>query len=60
MDVVMKVAFVLQGNCRKVLAEWMGRNWRLLLSHKLIFTGTTGRWVEESVTKHRPKGQMMT
>ncbi len=33
--------------------EW---NWKLLLDHKLICTGTTGRLVEEALSKMVEKG----
>ena len=59
MDVVKKVALVAHDNCKKDLVEWVGWNWRLLLNHKLICTGTTGRLVEESIAKHLTKGQTM-
>jgi methylglyoxal synthase len=43
------IALVAHDNCKRDLAEWVGWNWKLLLGHQLICTGTTGRLVEETL-----------
>jgi methylglyoxal synthase len=51
MEPVKKIALVAHDNCKKDLVEWVDWNWRLLLNHNLICTGTTGRLVEEALSK---------
>ena len=43
------IALVAHDNCKKDLVEWVSWNWKLLLGHQLICTGTTGRLVEETL-----------
>jgi methylglyoxal synthase len=43
------IALVAHDNCKKDLVEWVNWNWKLLLGHQLICTGTTGRLVEETL-----------
>lgn len=54
-----RIALVAHDNCKKDLVEWVGWNWKLLLNHQLICTGTTGRLVEEALSKNFTKGQTM-
>ncbi|MGA2762042.1 MAG: methylglyoxal synthase [Spirochaetia bacterium] len=49
MDVRKNVALVAHDNCKKDLVEWVKWNWKVLLGHQLICTGTTGRLVEETL-----------
>jgi methylglyoxal synthase len=51
------IALVAHDNCKRDLAEWVGWNWKLLLGHQLICTGTTGRLVEETLTA-RTRGSL--
>jgi methylglyoxal synthase len=46
MEISKRIALVAHDNCKKDLVEWVEWNWKLLLNHKLICTGTTGRLVE--------------
>lgn len=48
---VKKIALVAHDNCKKDLVEWVDWNWKVLLQHSLICTGTTGRLVEETLQK---------
>jgi methylglyoxal synthase len=57
MDISKRVAIVAHDNCKKDLIEWVEWNWKLLLDHKIICTGTTGRLVEDAMAKKVGKGQ---
>jgi methylglyoxal synthase len=59
MDASKRVAVVAHDNCKKDLVEWVEWNWKLLLNHKLICTGTTGRLVEEALSTKVGKGAML-
>jgi methylglyoxal synthase len=43
------IALVAHDNRKKDLAEWVEFNYKTLLAHQLISTGTTGRMVEETL-----------
>ncbi len=51
-----RVALVAHDNCKKDLVEWVQWNWKDLLKHRLICTGTTGRLVEEAILRKLEKG----
>jgi len=53
-----RIALVAHDNCKKDLVEWVEWNWKLLLNHRLICTGTTGRLVEEVLMSKVGRGQM--
>ena len=55
MEISKHVALVAHDNCKKDLVEWVSWNWKPLLDHHLICTGTTGRLVEDALLKSRPK-----
>ncbi|MGD0036390.1 MAG: methylglyoxal synthase [Bacteroidota bacterium] len=57
MEVSKRVALVAHDNCKKDMVEWVEWNWRSLMDHELICTGTTGRLVEEAITNKLGKGQ---
>ena len=59
METTKRVALVAHDNCKKDMVEWVEWNWKLLLGHKLICTGTTGRLVEETILKKIEKGQSL-
>jgi methylglyoxal synthase len=44
-----RIALVAHDNRKKDLAEWVEFNYRTLLGHQLICTGTTGKMVEETI-----------
>ncbi|MGE0088575.1 MAG: methylglyoxal synthase [Bacteroidales bacterium] len=45
------IALVAHDNRKADMVEWVEWNWEKLLKHKLICTGTTGRLVDEALTK---------
>jgi methylglyoxal synthase len=51
MEVIKNIALVAHDNRKKDLIEWVEWNYEVLMRHKLICTGTTGRLVEEAITK---------
>lgn len=51
MDRTKHIALVAHDNCKKDLVEWVGWNWKLLLDHQLICTGTTGKYVERELSR---------
>jgi methylglyoxal synthase len=55
-----RIALVAHDNRKKDLAEWVEFNYRTLLGHQLICTGTTGRMVEETIGKMFEKGEVFT
>lgn len=50
-NVVKRIGLVAHDNRKKDLVEWVEWNWKELMHHKLICTGTTGRLVEEALEK---------
>lgn len=47
MEKIKNIALVAHDNQKKDLLEWVEWNWELLLKHRIICTGTTGKLVEE-------------
>lgn len=45
------IALVAHDKRKKDMVEWVEWNWQKLLRHKLVCTGTTGRLVEEALTR---------
>ncbi len=43
------IALVAHDNRKKDLIEWFEYNYRSLVKHKLVCTGTTGRLIEEAL-----------
>jgi len=58
MEVSKRIALVAHDNRKNDLTEWVQWNWKLLLDHKLICTGTTGRLVEEAISTKLEKGNL--
>jgi methylglyoxal synthase len=46
---VKRIALVAHDNRKKDLIEWVEWNYHILINHRLICTGTTGRLVEEAI-----------
>jgi methylglyoxal synthase len=57
LDKIKRIALVAHDNCKKDLVEWVEYNWKTLIKHKLIATGTTGRLVEETIA-HKAGGSL--
>ena len=51
MEKIKRIALVAHDNRKKDLIEWTEWNYEILIHHKLISTGTTGRLVEEAIKK---------
>ena len=51
------VALVAHDNRKKDLVEWVEFNYKTLLGHQLICTGTTGRLVEETLIRKLEPGE---
>lgn len=51
------IALVAHDNRKKDLIEWVEYNYKHLIPHKLVCTGTTGRLVEEAINKSVEKGE---
>ncbi len=49
MKKVKRIGLVAHDNRKSDLAEWVDFNWEILIEHKLICTGTTGKMVEEAL-----------
>jgi methylglyoxal synthase len=58
MEVSKRIALVAHDNRKNDLIEWVQWNWKLLLDHMLICTGTTGRLVEEAISTKLEKGNL--
>ena len=52
------IALVAHDNRKKDLVEWVEFNYKTLLGHHLICTGTTGKLVEETITKKLEKEEL--
>lgn len=48
-----RIALVAHDNRKKDLVGWVEYNWRSLLRHDLVCTGTTGRLVSETIERKR-------
>lgn len=64
MESIKHIALVAHDNEKRELAEWVQYNWKTLVKHDLISTGTTGRLVEETMIAKaggvRPEGLHLT
>jgi methylglyoxal synthase len=49
MEKAKRIALVAHDNMKHDLAEWVRYNWKTLLGHSLVCTGTTGKMVEETI-----------
>ncbi|MDR1668173.1 MAG: methylglyoxal synthase [Bacteroidales bacterium] len=53
MERIKRIALVAHDNRKADLIGWVEWNWEILIRHKLICTGTTGRLVEEALTQKK-------
>ncbi|MFQ5428622.1 MAG: methylglyoxal synthase [Thermodesulfobacteriota bacterium] len=51
MEATKRIALVAHDNRKKDLIEWSEWNYGILIKHRLVSTGTTGRLVEEAIKK---------
>lgn len=55
-----RIALVAHDNRKKDLVEWVEYNYKTLLSHQIICTGTTGRLVEETILNKLEEDEKIT
>jgi len=53
MEKIKRIALVAHDYRKNDLIEWVEWNWEILVRHKLICTGTTGRLVEEVLNRKK-------
>ena len=53
MDKVKRIALVAHDHRKNDLIEWVEWNWEILIKHKLVCTGTTGRLVEQALIRKK-------
>jgi methylglyoxal synthase len=51
MKKVKRIGLVAHDNRKKDLLEWVEWNWKTLIEHELVCTGTTGKMIEEFLMK---------
>ena len=51
------VALVAHDNRKRDLIEWVQWNYKTLINHQLVCTGTTGRLVERAISKKLEEGE---
>lgn len=49
MEEIKKIALVAHDNRKKDLVEWVEWNYKVLIQHKLICTGTTGKLIDQTI-----------
>jgi methylglyoxal synthase len=57
MEEIKRIALVAHDNRKRDLIEWVEWNYTVLINHKLICTGTTGRLVEEAIRNKLKPGE---
>ena len=57
MEKTKHIALVAHDTCKRDLVGWVEAHWEEISKHKLICTGTTGRLVEEALTKKAQEHQ---
>lgn len=60
MEQTKRIALVAHDNRKKDLVEWVEFNYKTLLGHQLICTGTTGKLVEETILHKLEEEEMIT
>ncbi len=58
MDKMKRIALVAHDNRKPDLREWIEYNYRTLVRHNLVCTGTTGRLVEETIERKFEQAQI--
>lgn len=51
MDKIKNIALVAHDNRKRDLIEWVEFNYKILITHKIICTGTTGRLLEQAINE---------
>lgn len=60
MKKIKRIALVAHDNRKKDLIEWAEWNYEILIHHKLVSTGTTGRLIEQAILKRLNKQEADT
>jgi len=60
MEKTKNIALVAHDNRKKDLVEWVEFNYKTLLGHRLICTGTTGKLVEETILNKLEEEEKIT
>lgn len=60
MKKIKRIALVAHDNRKKDLIEWAEWNYEILIHHKLVSTGTTGRLIEQAILKRLSKQEADT
>jgi methylglyoxal synthase len=55
---VKRIGLVAHDNRKKDLLEWVEWNWKTLIEHEMICTGTTGKLIEEFLIKKTAEHKM--
>ena len=58
MEKIKNIALVAHDNCKKDLIEWVTYNYKSLVRHKLVCTGTTGKLIEAVLRDKLAEGQL--
>jgi len=59
MERIKNIALVAHDRRKKDMVEWVEWNWGILVQHKLICTGTTGKLVEQALIKKIGKDRFL-
>jgi len=59
MEGTKRIVLVAHDNLKRDLVEWVNWNWKLLLNHQLICTGTTGGLVEEALAERTDQDHLL-
>jgi methylglyoxal synthase len=51
MDIRKRIALVGHDNRKQELVDWVKHNWEILIEQDLVCTGTTGRLIDEALSK---------
>jgi len=55
---IKRIGLVAHDNRKKDLLEWVEWNWKILIEHELICTGTTGKMIEEFLTRKTAEAKL--
>jgi methylglyoxal synthase len=55
---VKRIGLVAHDNRKKDLLEWVEWNWKTLIEHEMICTGTTGKLIEECLLKKTAEAKL--
>jgi methylglyoxal synthase len=55
---IKRIGLVAHDNRKKDLLEWVEWNWKTLIEHEMVCTGTTGKLIEEFLTKKTTEAKM--